>query len=88
MRAIVVGAGAWGLPTAAELVRRGHRVTIVDRYPPGNAWSSSSGPTRLWRLADPDVAAIRLGRRAWRPCVGSREAARAPAAHAVGAAVA
>ena len=64
MRAIVVGAGAWGLPTAAELVRRGHLVTLVDRYPPGNGWSSSSGPTRLWRLADPDPAAIRLGRRA------------------------
>ncbi len=64
MRAIVVGAGAWGLPTAAELVRRGHLVTLVDHYPPGNGWSSSCGPTRLWRLADPDPAAIRLGRRA------------------------
>lgn len=63
MRAVVVGAGAWGLPTAAELVRRGHQVTLVDRYPPGNSWSSSSGPSRLWRVADPDPAAIRLGRR-------------------------
>ena len=64
MRVVVVGAGAWGLPTAAELVRRGHDVTLVDRYAPGNPWSSSSGPTRLWRVADPDPAAIRLGRRA------------------------
>ena len=64
MRVVVIGAGAWGLPTAAELVRRGHEVTLVDRHRPGNPLSSSSGPTRLWRVADPDPAAIRLGRRA------------------------
>jgi sarcosine oxidase len=64
VRVVVVGAGAWGLPAAAELVRRGHDVTLVDRYRPGNPLSSSSGPTRLWRVADPDPAAIRLGRRA------------------------
>lgn len=64
MRVVVVGAGAWGLPTAAELVRRGHDVTLVDHHGPGNSLSSSSGPTRLWRVADPDPAAIRLGRRA------------------------
>jgi sarcosine oxidase len=57
---VVVGAGAWGLPAAAELVRRGHRVTLVDRYGPLNARSSSLGPTRLWRLADPDPARVRL----------------------------
>jgi sarcosine oxidase len=64
VRVVVVGAGAWGLPTAVELVRRRHDVTIVDRHQPGNPLSSSSGPTRLWRVADPDPAAIRLGRRA------------------------
>lgn len=64
VKVIVVGAGAWGLPAAAELARRGHDVIIVDRFGPGNALSSSSGPTRLWRVGDPDPAAIRLGRRA------------------------
>jgi sarcosine oxidase len=64
VRVVVVGAGAWGFPTAAELVRRGHDVTLVDRYGPGNPLSSSGGPTRLWRVADPDPAAVRLGRRA------------------------
>lgn len=59
-----MGAGAWGLPAALELADRGHEVTVIDRAGPGNRWSSSSGPTRLWRLADPDRAAIRLGRRA------------------------
>lgn len=64
MRAVVVGAGAWGLPAALELADRGHEVHCIDRDGPGNPWSSSSGPTRLWRVADPDPAAIRLGRRA------------------------
>lgn len=60
MKCIVVGAGAWGLPAAAELSTRGHQVTLVDRYGPGNRLSSSVGPTRLWRLADPDPARVRL----------------------------
>lgn len=63
MKAIVVGAGAWGLPAAAQLARRGHEVTLVDRYGPANALSSSPGPTRVWRYADPDPLLVRLGRR-------------------------
>lgn len=63
MKCAVVGAGAWGLPAAAELSRRGHHVTLVDRYGVGNAVSSSHGPTRLWRLADPDPGRVRLAQR-------------------------
>ncbi len=63
MRCVVIGAGAWGLPTAAELTRRGHRVTLIDRYGPLNAESSSSGPTRLWRIADPDPVRVRMALR-------------------------
>jgi len=63
MKCIVVGAGAWGLPAAAEMSRRGHDVTLVDRHGPFNALSSSVGPTRLWRLADPNPARVRLARR-------------------------
>ncbi|MFF2389583.1 FAD-dependent oxidoreductase [Agromyces sp. NPDC058104] len=62
MQIIVIGAGAWGLPAAAELAERGHRVTLVDRYGPANPLSSSHGPTRIWRLADPDSAKIRMTR--------------------------
>jgi sarcosine oxidase len=60
---IVIGAGAWGLPTAAELARRGHRVTLVDRHGPLNPLSSSLGPTRLWRLADPEPSRVRMAQR-------------------------
>jgi sarcosine oxidase len=60
---VVIGAGAWGLPAAAELARRGHRVTLIDRYGPLNALSSSAGSTRLWRLADPDPLRVRTAQR-------------------------
>src|SRR4051794_2361651 len=63
MRVLVVGAGAWGLPAAAELARRGHRVTLIDRYGPANPLSSSTGPTRLWRLTHPDGIRVRLALR-------------------------
>ncbi|WP_221934741.1 FAD-dependent oxidoreductase [Georgenia yuyongxinii] len=63
MRCVVVGAGAWGLPAAAELAGRGHDVVLLDRYGVGNSLSSSSGPTRLWRLTHPDAARVRLGLR-------------------------
>jgi sarcosine oxidase len=63
MRCVVVGAGAWGLPGAAELASRGHEVTLVDRYGPANRLSSSTGPTRIWRLTHPDAVRVRLARR-------------------------
>jgi sarcosine oxidase len=59
----VVGAGAWGLPTAAELAARGHQTVLVDRHGIANPLSSSSGPTRLWRLSHPDAVRVRLARR-------------------------
>ncbi len=63
MRVVVVGAGAWGLPAAAELARRGHAVTLLDRFGPANPLQSSPGPTRLWRLTHPDRARVRLALR-------------------------
>ena len=63
MRCVVVGAGAWGLPAAAELAGRGHDVVLLDRYGVANALSSSPGPTRLWRLSHPDALRVRLARR-------------------------
>jgi sarcosine oxidase len=63
VHALVVGAGAWGLPCAAELTRRGHTVTLVDRRGPANVLSSSPGPTRIWRLSHPDPIRVRLAQR-------------------------
>lgn len=63
MRIVVVGAGAWGLPAAAELARRGHQVVLVDRYGAAGQLASSSGPTRLWRLSHPDRRRVRLAQR-------------------------
>ncbi len=63
MRCVVVGAGAWGLPTATELISRGHDVVLVDRHGIGNRLSSSPGPTRLWRLTHPDAVRVRLAQR-------------------------
>ena len=59
----MVGAGAWGLPAAAELARRGHSVVLLDRYGPANQLSSSSGPTRIWRLSHPDRLRVRFALR-------------------------
>ena len=64
MKVVVIGGGAWGLPTAAELAGRGHDVHLVDRYGIGNALSSSRGPSRIWRLGDTDPWKVRLSRRA------------------------
>jgi len=61
--AIVIGAGAWGLPAAAQLALRGHDVTLVDRYGVANELSSSPGPTRVWRHADRTPVLCRLGLR-------------------------
>lgn len=66
MQVVVVGAGAWGACVAAEFADRGHSVRLVDVHSPGHPLSSSSGPTRMFRVVDPlphraamSVAAIR-----------------------------
>ena len=49
VRAVVVGAGAFGGWTALELLRRGTEVTLVDAWGPGNSRASSGGETRVIR---------------------------------------
>ena len=64
MKVIVIGAGAWGLPSALQLAARGHEVVLIDRDRPGGETTSSRGTSRLWRLADPKarrLPALRAG---------------------------
>jgi glycine/D-amino acid oxidase-like deaminating enzyme len=54
-RAVVVGAGVFGVSTARELQRRGWDVTVLERHTPGHVGSGSGGDTRLLRFAHGDV---------------------------------
>ena len=48
---IIVGAGIFGLATAAELAQRGHVVAAIDRFGSGHAATSSTGRSRGIRIA-------------------------------------
>ena len=48
---MVIGAGVFGAWTACMLQSRGARVLLVDAYGAGNSRSSSSGETRIIRMA-------------------------------------
>lgn len=45
----VIGAGVFGAWTASELLRRGHRVTLIDAYGPAHSRASSGGESRMTR---------------------------------------
>ena len=49
MKTVVVGSGAMGAWTALWLRRRGHEVTLVDRFGPGNNLGSSGDESRITR---------------------------------------
>jgi sarcosine oxidase len=49
--ALVVGAGVFGAWTAWHLLRRGHRVLLLEGRGPANARASSGGESRLTRTA-------------------------------------
>jgi sarcosine oxidase len=62
MRIVVVGAGVMGLSSARVLAERGHEVIALERFGVGNPMASSAGATRIWRIAHPDRARVRLAR--------------------------
>src|SRR5688500_483006 len=49
LRAVVIGAGAFGGWTALTLLRRGATVTLLDAWGPGHVRASSGGETRVIR---------------------------------------
>ena len=60
MRVVVVGLGVMGLPAAAELAARGHEVVAIDRGNIGNRLASSSGASRIYRLAHQHAGWVRM----------------------------
>src|SRR6266542_2965181 len=65
LRAVVVGAGAFGGWTALSLLRRGAKVTLLDAWGPGNSRASSGGETRVIRVTyGPDRVYVRMVARA------------------------
>ncbi|MCL6678658.1 FAD-dependent oxidoreductase [Sphingomonas sp. RG327] len=47
----VIGAGVFGAWTAVHLLRKGHRVTLIDAWGPAHSRASSGGESRLTRAA-------------------------------------
>ena len=64
MKIVVIGLGVIGLSTAAELARRGHQVTGVERYDIGHPLGSSTGASRSIRSAYALPEYVRLSVRA------------------------
>ena len=66
----VVGLGAVGSATAAELVRRGHSVIGFDRYRPPHTMGSAHSDTRMireaWYHGSPYVPLVRDAHARWR----------------------
>ncbi len=54
MKVAVIGAGIHGASSALALAKRGHSVTVFDRYPLGHNLGSSHGRSRIIRKAYPD----------------------------------
>jgi sarcosine oxidase len=47
----VIGAGVFGAWTAVHLLRKGHKVTLIDAWGPAHSRASSGGESRLTRAA-------------------------------------
>ena len=66
----VIGLGAIGSATAAELVRRGHSVVGFDRYTPPHSMGSAHSDTRMiraaWYHGSPYMPLVREAFRRWR----------------------
>lgn len=57
---IVVGAGIFGLATAAELAARNYKVAVIDRFGSGHPATSSTGRSRGIRIAYDHPFYVRL----------------------------
>ncbi len=65
----VVGAGIMGSATAHALARGGHEVVVYEQFRVGHNRGSSHGPSRIVRLAYPELEFVELAKdsfRGWR----------------------
>src|SRR5690554_8013960 len=54
MHIVVIGGGVVGVTTARELIRRGHRVTVLERHPvAGNETSKGNAAQRSYGVVYP-----------------------------------
>lgn len=65
MRAVVVGAGVMGCAAAWALRARGAEVTVLEQFDLDTTRGSSHGRSRIFRLAYPDPAWVRLAQEAY-----------------------
>ncbi|RYG39766.1 FAD-dependent oxidoreductase, partial [bacterium] len=61
----IVGAGIAGASAALALSRRGHRITVYERFGPGHRRGSSHGPSRIVRKAYSDSAFTEIAAEAY-----------------------
>lgn len=69
----VIGAGAMGSAAAWQLSRRGHDVTVFERFERGHANGSSHGDARIFRIAHPSAwwtSLAKLARTDWEDLQG------------------
>lgn len=57
---VVVGGGAMGAATAWQLARRGHDVTLLERYEPGHRNGASHGASRNFNVAYSDPVYVAM----------------------------
>ena len=65
MKVAVVGAGVMGCATAWALCERGAEVTVHEQFELDHDHGSSHGRTRIFRLAYPEAAWVRLAQEAY-----------------------
>jgi sarcosine oxidase len=66
---VVIGGGAMGSATAWQLARRGHSVTLLERFQPGHVQGASHGASRNFNTAYSDpvyVSMLAESLRLWR----------------------
>jgi sarcosine oxidase len=82
--AIVVGGGVMGTSAARWLAERGRETLLLERFEVANAFASSAGSTRIFRLAHADPEDVRMARVSLELWRGLEDEAKEVLLHATG----